>query len=111
LALALGQGLGLWRLQDLAGSAPDLCLFHRATGLPCPGCGMGRALLLLAQGRFSESWAAHPFALPLLGLAWIAALLPAARFRGLIRHRWATPAFGMFLGLVLLHWIQALLRS
>ncbi len=37
-------------------------MFHR----PCPGCGMTRALLLLAGGHVEASLRMHPLALPVL---------------------------------------------
>ncbi len=37
-------------------------LFH----VPCPGCGMTRALRLLAHGQTAESLRMHPLALPVL---------------------------------------------
>jgi len=39
---------------------PDLCLFHRATGIACPACGLTRAAAALAKGHFAESWRWHP---------------------------------------------------
>ena len=40
-------------------------------GLPCPGCGMTRALLLLGQLRVAEALAMHPLAPGLLvAVAW-----------------------------------------
>jgi hypothetical protein len=39
-----------------------LCPFRAATGLPCPGCGMTRAFLLLGQLRLGEAWALQPAA-------------------------------------------------
>ena len=38
------------------------CLWHRATGLPCPGCGATRAVLSLLHGRFSAGFALNPLA-------------------------------------------------
>ncbi|MFO1475782.1 MAG: DUF2752 domain-containing protein [Verrucomicrobiota bacterium] len=32
-----------------------VCLFHRLTGLDCPGCGSSRALHALAHGRVGEA--------------------------------------------------------
>ena len=49
------QGLGV-----------DLCMLHSMTGLPCPGCGMSRAISAISQGDFSAAAALNPFAL----LAW-----------------------------------------
>jgi hypothetical protein len=48
------------------GLGVDLCLLHAGTGLPCPGCGMTRALAALSQGHWSDAVALQPFAL----LAW-----------------------------------------
>jgi hypothetical protein len=59
------------------GSLPkvELCLFHAATGLQCPGCGLTRAFCAISHGRFSLAWDLNPlsfhlYALAVLGLAW-----------------------------------------
>ena len=36
-------------------NGPDICLFHRMTGIPCPGCGMTRAFFSMAHGRILDS--------------------------------------------------------
>ncbi len=48
-----------------------LCPFRAATGVPCPGCGMTRAFLLLSQLRLGEAMAVNPLA-PFLAaaMAW-----------------------------------------
>ena len=33
-----------------------LCIFKLATGIPCPGCGMGRATLELFRGNIAQSF-------------------------------------------------------
>jgi len=52
------------------------CLVRRFLGIPCPGCGMTRALSHLARGEWRAALALHPLA-PLvaaeLALAWAAA--------------------------------------
>jgi hypothetical protein len=55
-------------------NGPTLCPFRLLTGLPCPGCGMGHAVVFALRGDFSASFAAHPLGLPLLALwtAWLA---------------------------------------
>lgn len=67
-----------------AGSA--LCPSRRLLHLPCPGCGMTRAFLLLAKGEGREALHLHPLS-PLLAaelvLGWLGwALLLAARRAG-----------------------------
>lgn len=52
-----------------------VCPLAAVTGLPCPGCGMTRAVLLLAQGQFSQAWEIHPFVYPLAILALLAIVL------------------------------------
>ncbi len=45
---------------------PDLCLFHRLTGLACPTCGLTRALASLVRGEWATSFREHALGLPLL---------------------------------------------
>ena len=39
---------------------PSLCSFHQVTGLPCPGCGLTRAVVCCAHGLWSEALFFHP---------------------------------------------------
>lgn len=43
-----------------------LCPSRELLGLPCPGCGLTRSVLLILQGKFAESWQLQPF-----GYAWL----------------------------------------
>ena len=55
-----------------------LCPFRLVTHLPCPGCGMTRALLALCHGDLRTALAAHPlspFLAIALGLWWVNNLL------------------------------------
>ena len=61
------------------------CVVRRVLGIPCPSCGMTRALSHLARGEWRAALALHPLA-PLvaaeLALGWAAAgaaLLPRAK--------------------------------
>lgn len=44
-----------------------VCPSRELIGLPCPGCGLTRSILLILRGRFRESWQLQPF-----GYAWLA---------------------------------------
>jgi hypothetical protein len=86
------------------------CLFYELTGLYCPGCGSGRALLALLQGRFYAAFRYHPllilaspalaYALMKYYLAFVLGrdLLPLPKIRG----RW----FGIaVVAVVMGYWI------
>jgi hypothetical protein len=82
-AAAAGHALGLWDLAGMAPRLPSLCPVHLLTGWDCPGCGMTRAVLLLARGDVAASLHQHPFGAPLVAWAAAVALLPPLRpFRG-----------------------------
>ena len=53
-------GLGLW--DPGSDSAPPLCLVRLLFHLPCPGCGMTRALHALAHGDLANAIVFHPLA-------------------------------------------------
>ncbi len=63
----------------VGGLGVDLCAFHAATGLPCPGCGLTRGLSALSQGDLSTALAMHPFVYalwPTFALLAVLAVLP-----------------------------------
>ena len=53
----------------------DLCGVHRFTGLPCPGCGLSRAFIAVADGELAEALAWNPFVAVLWPLFFALALL------------------------------------
>ena len=57
------------------------CPIRAATGVPCPGCGLSSAMVLLLKGRWLESLERHAFA-PIFLLAFVvlgvASVLPTA---------------------------------
>ena len=62
---------------------PGLCLFHRLTGLECPGCGMTRAFHALTHGHVSEALSFNLLSLPLfVALSVVLALDLAYLARG-----------------------------
>jgi hypothetical protein len=50
------------------------CPFFRVTGIPCPGCGLTRATILLLKGDLQASLRFHAFA-PILLLTALALIL------------------------------------
>jgi len=90
----------------------SVCLWRRFLGIPCPGCGMTRALAHLAKGEWRAAVAAHPFA-PLLAvellLGWLAWGAQAA---GVARRLRAEGPLGLLLGanaaLLLALWVGRL---
>jgi hypothetical protein len=65
-------------------AGPVVCPFRMVTGLPCPGCGMTRAWVLLAHGRPDAAMLANPFVLLVMPAAvlWVLVTLSA-----LVRRR------------------------
>lgn len=64
------------------------CPFKRVTGIPCPGCGMTRAVRFLLHGDVASATAMHP-------LVWLFVPLGVAfaalEVRGYVRERvWGT---------------------
>lgn len=53
---------------------PTLCVVHRATGVPCPGCGLTRSFVATAHGDLDGAFAVHAFG-PVLFLASTLGLL------------------------------------
>ena len=74
--LLIGALLPLPGTDGKIASLPSICPFHTLTGLPCPGCGLTRAVVCVCHGRLAESLAFHPLALAVLG---VAALYPFLR--------------------------------
>jgi hypothetical protein len=104
LALGLGAGIGLWFLGQVSpsysGSDQSLCLMRRA-GIPCPNCGMTRALGALGRGDFVVAQGLHPLAVVLLTegvVGWLFAGVQLAR-----RKRWPSPSRRQLAGWLATH--------
>jgi hypothetical protein len=77
------------------GSGHSVCLWRAVLGVPCPGCGMTRALLSLARGDLHAAWQFNP------GSFIVAPILSGTA----ARHVWLQPDCQRrrrFFGLVLL---------
>ena len=101
----IGAGLGLaaalaalafW--PGLPAALPGACLLREIWGVPCPGCGMTRALSLLFSGDVAGSIGHHALAVPILlgvvaGVMFRCGLLP-------VRAGWRLPSGTVFLALL-----------
>lgn len=47
---------------------PDVCTFKRYLGIGCPGCGLTRSLISLADGDLSRAWHFNPLGLGVAAL-------------------------------------------
>lgn len=75
LMLALPLSTAIW------GHAwPSWCLFERATGMPCPFCGLTRSVACALEGDFLLSLRFHPLGIASLLLAFAAAILLAVEW-------------------------------
>ncbi len=98
----------LYRTGPFASWLPG-CLFHRFTGLDCPGCGMTRAVHAVLHGRLAEAFRCNPvgmllFPAALVGLGlelagWVRGKPLPVGFR--LGGRWGW----LIAGVVLVFWI------
>ncbi len=85
-ACVLGAGVAHVALTGV-GFAGWMCPFYQATGWPCPGCGLGRACVLLLRGEWIAALRLHAFA-PLL-LLTLAVLGAGLVLRGRAQAAWS----------------------
>jgi hypothetical protein len=81
-----------------SGAQYTICAFRRVTGIPCPGCGLTRAMAALARGEWLLALHFHPFAPLILGEA---AALWAAIGAAVVRRRPFTLPPGLLQQLVI----------
>ena len=92
------------------------CAFFRLTGVPCPGCGLTRACMLLLKGEVQASIKFHAFApifVLLIALLIICTLLPRTLTDPLINKAETlerqTGITIIFLGGLILYWLARLI--
>ncbi|NRA01672.1 MAG: DUF2752 domain-containing protein [Myxococcales bacterium] len=72
----VAHGLALVDVSGLLDGVPG-CVFRAVSGIPCPGCGMTHAFLLLSELRFADAFEAHAAAPALAAVMAWRALRPA----------------------------------
>jgi hypothetical protein len=100
------------------GGAKGFCMFHSLTGLPCPGCGMGRASILLSQGKLLESIWMHPLAIPfalasVIAILWLISdlILKRETLLPLLKRKLQWPYSLLLTGVVLAVWFWNIVRE
>ncbi len=59
-----GYAVFFWLNTIFSASHTDLCIFKNVTGIPCPGCGMGRGTVELFHGNIWSALKMHPLSIP-----------------------------------------------
>jgi len=90
---------------------PTLCPLRALTGVPCPGCGMTRALCLCCHGRFFEAVTVYHPAVPLVLVGLIAAAVYGLAARKPLPERWVAVYAGIMVALLLGIWLARLFHA
>lgn len=64
LLIVGGYSVFFWLQNRLTPEQAEFCLFKNITGIPCPGCGMGRGTNALFHGNLLHAFRMHPLAIP-----------------------------------------------
>ncbi|MBC7804799.1 MAG: DUF2752 domain-containing protein [Akkermansiaceae bacterium] len=89
---------------------PTLCPLRAATGVPCPGCGITRALCLCCHGRFAEAVTLYHPLVPLVFAGLIAAAGYGLLYKKPLPERWLTPLAYGTVALMIAVWVARLLH-
>lgn len=89
---------------------PSLCLFYNSSGIPCPGCGITRAVVSCAHGDWAHGVSYHPLGPLVLGIL-ICLTLTKLPFLPRLNISSSLLTTGAFIGVVLLLgiWVARLL--
>jgi hypothetical protein len=94
------SGVALFSIWIPSGAQEAAICMFRHMGGTCPGCGMTRAIALLARGELAAAFAMHPLA-PLLAAE--AVLLWAVSGLQIARGRWTRPSWRAINVAIVLH--------
>lgn len=97
---------GLVCVENLTGAIPLFCPFKAITNVPCPGCGMTRAMASLINGHPGDAALYNPFCFFLLFIMALSMLPSRILERGRRHLGRALPTFySAALALVLVYWV------
>ena len=74
LSIVILHVTGVFSADRIGGAMPFFCPFKALTGIPCPGCGMTRAMLSLTKGDFRGAFGYNPFSFFLLFMVVFSAM-------------------------------------
>jgi hypothetical protein len=74
LSIAILHVTGVFSADRIGGVIPLFCPFKVLTGIPCPGCGMTRAILSIIKGDFHGAFGYNPFSFFLLFVVVLSAV-------------------------------------
>lgn len=113
LAVVLPILFAILRLTNVGQISVTLCPFRGLTGVPCPGCGMTRAVSEVVRGELIASLHHHPLGLVIASLAvasWFWTLISLCRERlggrapageeserWIYRPRWLAAAYALLI--------------
>jgi hypothetical protein len=99
------------------GSYHTFCPFRLITGIPCPGCGMGRATIALLQGHVAVSLHYNILCIPftlfiLISVLWIVADLIRDKdtFFPFMKRDFGTAFNILIFGIILVDWTLNIVR-
>ncbi len=106
-------GAAEW-LGRAAEQPPELCLFRRVTGVPCPTCGTTRSVLAGLKGHFADAVLYNPMmtCVAIAALAWL--ILRIGFGRSVIVHLGRSgrvTAWCAVITLFLLNWAYIITRD
>lgn len=104
--------LAILRLVPVSSIPAIPCLFRTLTGLPCPLCGMTRAVFLLAQGEWQSALTLHPLSPAVLAVLLVLLAVSLVKlFNPRFTFRIPSRALHVAMLLFAVHGVARMLRS
>lgn len=99
------------------GGVKGFCMFRSLTGISCPGCGMGKASLLISQGDYLDAFLMNPLAIPFVfaaisAIIWLTLDLIRKKetFLPLLSRNLKWPYFLVLLAIIVGVWAWNIMR-